>query len=312
MVAGVTNETGSLAGSVLSPVPSGLDIQTLGSVLKHSNSAKSFVEALSEVDPDKVRDIIVLLEQLASVSLSEKGALKTAVSNAEAVLESADESLHRATQAVVDEMNDVNNAEANLAQAKLSKKEAEAEAATAQYDRNIAQTAKDAADKVLEEQGPGYDDEHIIILKVIKMLKELIGNPDNNDCENSQFKALIDSKVDTVSGWNIDVHHGPWDQNGPNLGCSAGWFGWSGSELIGSISTELKGKGHAILKFAECHDHNGVVKVYLDGVLIASAGQGITKNVDFDFNNGSILEIKEFNGSIMELISFEVSDCKTN
>jgi len=189
MVAGVAVETSSLLGNVLSPIPSGIAIHTLGNIVKNSNSTKSFVEALSEADPDKVREIIALLEQLAAASLSKKGDLETAVSDAGTALAAAESSLNHANQEVVDADSAVadatynlGTAQANLAQAEADKVEAEgtkvdkeAVAATAESNRDTAQTAKDTADKALEDQGPGYDDEHAIIFQVIQMLKDLIG-----------------------------------------------------------------------------------------------------------------------------------------
>jgi len=186
MVVAVSEKTKSLLGNVLSPLPSKIDIQTLGNVVKNSNSTKSLLEALSEADPAKVKEIIVLLEQLASTSLSEKGHLETAVSDANTALAEAESSLSDANQDLVDAESSLSQAQADFAQAELDQSEAvvtkdekKSAVATAESHRNTAQTAKVTADKALEDQGPGYDAEHAIIIQVIGMLRELIGEKGN-------------------------------------------------------------------------------------------------------------------------------------
>lgn len=256
MVAGVAVEPSSLPGKVLSPILSGIDIQNLGNIVKNSSSTKSFVEALSNADPEKVREIIALLEQLAATSLSEKGDLETAVSDAAAALAAAESSLNDANQAVVDADSAVNNAinvvtesntELSNAQADLAKAQAdqveaedtkadkETAAATALSDRDTAQTAKDAADKMLEDHGPGYDEEHAIILQVIEMLRNLIedkGVCDSLDLDyhviynNYAYRTLTRLPKDDHS----DVCENSWTQM-PD--------GWALSPYAADIVTEV-------------------------------------------------------------------------
>ena len=71
------------------------------------------------------------------------------------------------------------------------------------------------------------------------------------------------------------------------------------------MTTTLVGKGKGMLKFGNCWK-KGVVKVYLDGSEIESAGPGEFKVVSFDYNNGLELKISELNTAIIQIDKFEL------
>lgn len=119
---------------------------------------------------------------------------------------------------------------------------------------------------------------------------------------------LTGSVTKDVSGWNLNVDHGPWNQNAAQWNCGkAGWFGWS-SPGVGSINTILHGNGHATLEFGNCHT-GGNVGVYLDGKEIAMAGPNSEQEITFVFLDGSSLELRELNTGIIQFNHIQVSDC---
>ena len=58
------------------------------------------------------------------------------------------------------------------------------------------------------------------------------------------------------------------------------------------MKTTLFGTGKVVLKFGNCWK-TGVVKVYLDGSEIETAGPGESKVVSFEYSNGLELKISE-------------------
>ena len=77
---------------------------------------------------------------------------------------------------------------------------------------------------------------------------------------------------------------------------------------MGSISTILSGTGKAKLDFGNCGiTSGGTVKAILDGEEIASAGPEAPNNiVEFNFNDGSSLSIKETNWAVIQFNSLEI------
>ena len=69
------------------------------------------------------------------------------------------------------------------------------------------------------------------------------------------------------------------------------------------MKTTLFGTGNVVLRFGNCWK-TGVVKVYLDGSEIETAGPGEFKVVSFEYNDGSVLEISEFNIAIIQIDNF--------
>ena len=127
---------------------------------------------------------------------------------------------------------------------------------------------------------------------------------------------MIDSKSKNVPGWNINVKNGAWNQNGIDTrrDCT-GWFGYHPGSTIGSISTSFSGKGHARLEFRNCNFWEGYVQVILDGVEIVRSKEDKTNkreyiDIDFNYNHGSLLEIKEINVGIIEVTKLEIISCE--
>ena len=76
------------------------------------------------------------------------------------------------------------------------------------------------------------------------------------------------------------------------------------------MKTKLIGRGKGKLDFGNCWKHKGVVKVSLDGNVIASAQNGTEKVVEFDFTDGNELKLSEENYGVIMFNSFEVLNCK--
>ena len=102
--------------------------------------------------------------------------------------------------------------------------------------------------------------------------------------------------------------------NGLYQTCGNGqaWFGWSNGAEVGSISTTLMAaSGRGQLSFGNCWD-KGTVKVYLDGNKIFAAGPKIQKVVEFDFQAGAILMLRdEGQNSVIQFTKFTILNCGT-
>ena len=122
-------------------------------------------------------------------------------------------------------------------------------------------------------------------------------------------------KINCKQGvWNINLNNNFTDsQNREYPGASkcTNWYGWTNLEPQGSISTVLKGNGLAKLNFGNCWDGmkpwtKSQVKVYLDGKEIQSAKHGQSNVlVEFEYEEGSKLEIREMNVGIIQFNKFE-------
>ena len=88
------------------------------------------------------------------------------------------------------------------------------------------------------------------------------------------------------------------------------WFGWKSGNGVGSISTTLTAaSGRGQLSFGNCWD-NGNVKVYLDGNEISAAGPNTQKVVEFDFQAGAILMLRdEGQNSVIQFTKFAILKC---
>ena len=80
-------------------------------------------------------------------------------------------------------------------------------------------------------------------------------------------------------------------------------------DRVGYIKTKIEGFGTGRLDFGNCWN-SGIVKVFLDGIEIASAPVSTpNKIVEFGFNS-SELEIREEDIGILVFNSFEVLTCQ--
>jgi len=114
-------------------------------------------------------------------------------------------------------------------------------------------------------------------------------------------------------GWEFDVDVSMRDDEKPNCGDET-WYGWTGSEAVGSIvldgsgpiQTVLDGTGMVTMNYGNCYSQ-GLVNVYLNGNLISSAIANVkNKIVKFSFSNGDVLNITEEFG-IIKLNYFEIA-----
>ena len=89
------------------------------------------------------------------------------------------------------------------------------------------------------------------------------------------------------------------------------WHGWIGNDDIGSIKTKLKGCGTAQLNFGNCYER-GITQVTLDQKLIGTAfNNTISKIIEFDFEDGAILELQELNTGIIVFNNLAITKCKS-
>ena len=115
---------------------------------------------------------------------------------------------------------------------------------------------------------------------------------------------------ENVLGWTFDgVTQGPWNENAAQVGCSsASWFGWKPNNLVGSISTILNGYGSAILGYGNCNSV-GRVAVYKNDVEIASVGAKIEDQLEFEFQDGDVINISEENMGIIQFNDLAIIGC---
>ena len=97
----------------------------------------------------------------------------------------------------------------------------------------------------------------------------------------------------TKNGWKFDLTNIKKRNLDAKCGTENNWYGWSGGNKVGILSTVLKGAGSLTLDFGNCWDI-GEVKVYLDSILMASAPKHTNSMIEtFPFKEGSLLEIKD-------------------
>ena len=143
---------------------------------------------------------------------------------------------------------------------------------------------------------------------------------------------MIGTSSTTVDGWTLDVTEGtafpPIPFPLPSipygdfslLKCTGNdfWFGLKlGSGNLASIKTSLQGCGKARLDFGNCYDcfscqNFDFVHVKLNGNEISKAannGQELSKTVEFDFNDGDILELYENGISAIKFNGFAIIEC---
>ena len=138
---------------------------------------------------------------------------------------------------------------------------------------------------------------------------------------------MIGTSSTTVDGWTLDVTHGTAFGGTTNgdfhlFKCNGNdfWFGLktSGTNLA-SIKTTLKGCGKARLDYGNCYDcfscvspNYDYVHVTLNGNEISKAannGEELSKTVEFDFNDGDILELYEDGISAIKFNGFTIIEC---
>ena len=89
------------------------------------------------------------------------------------------------------------------------------------------------------------------------------------------------------------------------------WHGYIGNDVIGSIKTKLKGCGTAQLDFGNCFE-KGITQVTLDGKIIGNAPQNMkNKIIEFDFEDGAILELQELYTAIIVFNDLTITKCRS-
>ena len=93
------------------------------------------------------------------------------------------------------------------------------------------------------------------------------------------------------------------------------WHGMCYGECWGKIQTRLNGCGRGILDFGNCSKQRTSVEVLLNNQVIGVAfpdpldrSRTLSKIIEFDFKDGDILQLREWNGAIM-FNNFHVVNC---
>ena len=138
----------------------------------------------------------------------------------------------------------------------------------------------------------------------------------NLECnENDHVNNLIGAHSKNINDWTFT--HIDFFQQDP-LGmfykqCGNGqfWFGFGSWTLVGSIETQLKGCGYAILDFGNCFGMDSWVYVYLNDEKLAQAGKNTqSMEVGFYFKEGSVLKLIESQAAaIIKFNRFDVIHC---
>ena len=134
------------------------------------------------------------------------------------------------------------------------------------------------------------------------------------DCfeDNSYLNNLKGSSTKYVPGWKIDVDTD--SQNSAyNEDCMTdnNWHGYTSNDAVGSIKTKLRGCGSAQLNFGNCFI-KGITQVTLDEKIIGIASaETMTKIIEFDFEDGVILELQELYTGIIVFNDLTITKCKS-
>ena len=130
----------------------------------------------------------------------------------------------------------------------------------------------------------------------------------------------MDSALETVTsrqamkegGWRVDGARE--DSIGFALYCvlTDSFWGYN-LDTTGFVEATFNGSGRATIDFGNCYDKGGVVKVYLNAVVIGEAEKlELSKVISFNYSRGDVLNItEEFkrNGGIIKINSLKLEDC---
>ena len=115
-------------------------------------------------------------------------------------------------------------------------------------------------------------------------------------------------------GWRVD--------EAPEHASDYAWYcarpisfwGFKYYRAIGFVEATFNGSGRATLDFGNCYDKGGVVKVYLNAVVIGEAETlELSKVISFNYSKGDVLNItEEFkrNGGIIKINSLKLEECE--
>ena len=129
------------------------------------------------------------------------------------------------------------------------------------------------------------------------------------DCRelNEHVNKLRGTTSKNVEGWTLNVDYGSvTDEHYGKCRDDNSWYGYGGGR---SIQTNLIGYGRARLDFGNYY-YNGNVRAFLNGNEIGKAtANELSKEIEFDFNNGDTLELKEFSDASIRFNNFTVLSC---
>ena len=112
-------------------------------------------------------------------------------------------------------------------------------------------------------------------------------------------------------GWEVTTVGGI-DNLGGQYACQSDMFhAYSNGNDVGTASVVLSGSGTATLIYGNCWNA-GVTNVYLNGVQLGSAApETNSQELNFDFVNGDLLEVKDEEGNaVMSIASLTICQGK--
>ena len=133
------------------------------------------------------------------------------------------------------------------------------------------------------------------------------------DCQdaNPHLNNLKGSSGKNITGWIINATYYQQQSHYPACMNNRNWHGFHGDDEIGSIKTTLHGCGSAQLDFGNCY-YEGITQVRLNGELIGEASTNTpSKVIEFDYNDGAILELQELNTAIIVFNDLSITKCNT-
>jgi len=132
-------------------------------------------------------------------------------------------------------------------------------------------------------------------------------------CSDAALENVKNRQVMKEGGWRVD--------GAPLHGSDYAWYcarpisfwGFKYYRAIGFVEATFNGSGRATLDFGNCYDKGGVVKVYLNAVVIGEAEKlELSKIISFNYSKGDVLNItEEFkgNGGIIKINSLKLEEC---
>jgi hypothetical protein len=148
----LTNGAVSAHQQSLMPVKGGMGLKSLIDLMKKNST--SFIKQMENADPAKLQSIISLLEELVNEALTQKGAMGTAI---------------------VDAQNLLDDKAAALATAEGARVAAQQAVDAAQTARDAAQGARDTAQSDSDTGVPVLDNEIQTLRNVISILQAMLG-----------------------------------------------------------------------------------------------------------------------------------------
>ena len=129
------------------------------------------------------------------------------------------------------------------------------------------------------------------------------------ECSDTDLGFLSSKSVMEGNGWNVDVEYSNENDWNSIENCSlVTFYGYSPNEIVGTVSANFKGSGEATLAYGNCF-RTGYVLVSLNDLELGRVDSNSRANVTFDFSEGDILRIEEFESARIKLYRLTFEGC---